>query len=95
MAEPNARVHAIVRGRVQGVGYRFFVIEEATRQGVRGWVRNLPDGSVETLAEGTRPALDRLLAVLAVGPSGAQVTDIDVRWEAAAAEFEDFRIRRP
>ncbi|OGO14440.1 MAG: hypothetical protein A2Y93_14195 [Chloroflexi bacterium RBG_13_68_17] len=95
MPEASQRVHVIIHGRVHGVGYRFFVVEEAHRQGVRGWVRNLPDGTVEAVAEGARPALDGLLAALADGPSGARVTDVAVRWETASGEFEDFRVRRP
>lgn len=72
------RVHAIVRGRVQGVGFRATTAHEARRLGVAGWVRNRLDGTVEVLAEGDDAAVDRLAAWLKQGPRGAHVTGLDV-----------------
>ena len=74
------RVHAIVRGRVQGVGYRASTQAEGRRLGLRGWVRNLPDGSVELEAIGPRAAVDALLAWAAEGPLGARVDAVERRW---------------
>lgn len=68
-----AVVHAVVSGRVQGVGFRWFVRQEARRLGVSGWVRNLPDGRVELTAGGEPGAVRRLLEHVRVGPSSAQV----------------------
>ncbi len=69
MSETAARL--IVTGRVQGVGYRWWVVGQARRFGLRGWVRNRRDGSVEVLAIGEPDALDRLQSVCGVGPEGA------------------------
>ena len=70
-------LHAVVRGRVQGVGFRWFVRERARRLDVRGWVRNRADGSVEVEAAGEPDRLRELRTLLAQGPAGAYVTAID------------------
>lgn len=67
----------VVRGRVQGVGFRWFVGREARRLGVGGFVRNLPDGTVEVISQGTVEQLDALEGVLARGPSMARVDAVD------------------
>lgn len=72
------RCHALVRGRVQGVGFRYAARAEATRLGLSGYVRNLPDGSLEVEAEGERWAVGELLDWLADGPDGAVVEAVDV-----------------
>ncbi len=87
------RLHAIVHGRVQGVGFRYFVLEQAHALGVTGWVRNRREGTVEVVAEGPRPALDRLVAALHRGPSAAWVQQVDVEWQSATGEFRRFRVR--
>lgn len=69
-------LHVRIGGRVQGVGFRWFVREEARRLGLSGWVTNLPDGSVEVAAGGEASSLDRLRAALAVGPTGAGVSEL-------------------
>ncbi len=66
----------VVTGRVQGVGYRYFVLQEAQRLGLAGFARNLPDGAVEVVAEGGESALAELEARLRVGPSFARVADV-------------------
>lgn len=92
-ADRPARLEAVVRGRVQGVGYRYFVLDEAFRLALRGWVANEFDGSVRCVAEGPRPALERLLASLRAGPPMARVESVAVTWSAATGEFDDFGIR--
>jgi acylphosphatase len=67
------RLHVRIGGRVQGVGFRWFVREEARRLGLSGWVTNLPGGWVEVAAAGEASSLDRLRRALQVGPAGAQV----------------------
>ncbi len=89
----NARLHAIVKGLVQGVGYRFFVIRRAELLGLTGWVKNLPDGTVEVVAEGDRELLEELIKELWRGPSAAQVTDVIINWERYTGEFKNFDVR--
>jgi acylphosphatase len=72
-----SQLHVRVRGLVQGVGFRWFVRERARRLGLAGWVRNLPDGSVEVMASGDPGQLDLLRAELQRGPSGASVEALD------------------
>jgi acylphosphatase len=70
------RVHVLVRGTVQGVGYRYSMRGVAEAAGVAGWVRNRPDGSVESEVEGAPAAVDAVLAWMAAGPPGAHVDEI-------------------
>ena len=70
-------MYAVVRGRVQGVGFRWFVRERARALGLAGWVRNRADGSVELLAIGDDASLQRLRALLRAGPAGAHVSDVE------------------
>lgn len=83
--EEVVRVRAVARGRVQMVGYRAFVQRHAQQLGVRGEVRNLPDGSVECVMESARPAVDRLLDLMRQGPFHAEVTQLDVASEQATS----------
>ena len=71
------RCHVVVRGRVQGVGFRWFVRERARSLGLAGCVSNRPDGSVEVEAEGDPAGIDSLLGSLRVGPAGAQVDGLE------------------
>ncbi|MHC5211281.1 MAG: acylphosphatase [Planctomycetota bacterium] len=70
----------VAHGRVQGVGYRWFVRGEARGLGLTGWVRNLRDGTVEVEAHGERASIEALVGRLQVGPSGSAVSDVDVGW---------------
>jgi acylphosphatase len=72
-----AVLHAVVRGDVQGVGFRYFIREHARELGVRGWVRNRPDGTVEVQAEGDTTSVHQLRELLSEGPVGARVTRVD------------------
>jgi acylphosphatase len=79
---------------VQGVGFRQQALVEAQRLGLHGWVRNLPDGRVEALAEGNKEAVEALVAWCRHGPRLARVDEIKVSWEPHRGEFGDFRIAR-
>lgn len=87
------QIHAVVEGYVQGVGFRFFVQENALRLGLTGWVRNRWDGSVEVMAEGSRETLEKLLAALYRGPRSATVTDVTLEWGPATHEFSHFQVK--
>lgn len=90
----TVRVHAIVRGDVQGVGFRYFVADHARDAGLRGWVRNQADGSVECLAEGPRETVEELVQVLRRGPTSADVEEVEVDWQEIGDDLEpDFQIR--
>ena len=82
----------IVRGRVQGVGFRWFVEREAHMLGIAGWVRNNHDGSVEVLAQGTRDQLSGLHSRLREGPRAARVDVVEVAEAAPAQGLNSFRI---
>ena len=84
------RLHAVVRGDVQGVGFRYFVQRKAEQLGLSGWVRNNDDGTVEIVAEGERAALERLKGALDEGPRMAKVDRVDVQWSAATGNLQAF-----
>ena len=87
------RLHVIIEGYVQGVGFRAFVIDQAHKHGLTGWVRNRWDTSVEVCAEGERGHLESLLEILRRGPSAANVRAVQAEWQTASGEFKDFRMR--
>jgi len=87
------RLHTIIEGRVQGVGFRYFVQEKALALGLNGWVRNRWEGSVEVVAEGNKQTLERLLNDIHRGPRSANVTKVIPKWEIANGEFSHFNIR--
>lgn len=78
-----ARITALVSGRVQGVGYRAFVRQQARDLGVTGYAENLADGRVEVVAEGHRADLDMLLVRMGTGPAHAVVAEVIVEWDRA------------
>lgn len=78
--DERKRLEVRLSGVVQGVGFRWFVAEHGRQLGLAGWVRNLPDGSVQVVAEGPREALERLLALAQRGPRHALVTGCEVQW---------------
>ena len=87
-------LHVVVRGRVQGVGFRIFTHAAAMRLGVTGWVRNTADGAVEILAEGTEMKLVDLLTEVSKGPPWSHVAELEPVWRKAPPQFDDFKIRR-
>ena len=93
LAAVHARRRYLIRGRVQGVGFRFFTQAAASREGLCGWVRNTPDGSVETAVEGERDAVDRFERQIRRGPPGARVDRVDVSEEQAGGGEPNFTIR--
>jgi acylphosphatase len=93
--QPNdqARVHIWVTGRVQGVGFRAFVLQAGTMRGLAGWVHNLGYDQVETVAEGPRPVLERFIEVVKSGPRASQVDTARVEWESPQGEYRRFEVK--
>ena len=86
------RLHVFVKGLVQGVGFRYFVLDISGELGITGWVRNTYRGDVEVIAEGKRGDLEKLISALHQGPRSAIVEDVDIRWESPTGEFRAFYI---
>lgn len=87
------RLHLIVEGFVQGVGFRYFVQEWAARLLLTGWVRNvISTGDVEIIAEGEKSQLEKLLNIIQVGPPSAHVISVREEWLTATGEFHTFNI---
>lgn len=89
----DARLHIFVFGDVQGVFFRANTQDKARELGLRGWVRNARDGSVEIVAEGEKEALEQLLEWCSHGPAAATVSRLEHAWLENKDEFNDFRIR--
>ena len=87
------RARFLVTGRVQGVSFRQYTVDEARGLGVRGWVRNTSDGKVEAEVEGERAAVEALLRALRRGPPAADVEEVEVAWAPHAGDLGSFSIR--
>jgi acylphosphatase len=86
------RLHCTVKGDVQGVGFRYFLIRRAQALGLSGWVQNRDDGTVEFVAEGSRRDLEQLERAALEGPRLARVTAVEVNWSAATGGLDRFDI---
>lgn len=89
----KVRAHVVITGRVQGVYFRYATREEAHLRGVKGWVRNLSNGSVEAVFEGEKERVEELIEFCHHGPPSAKVSSVKVTWEEYTGEFKDFFIR--
>ena len=89
----KARAHVYISGMVQGVFFRYETRNLAEKLGIKGWVRNTPDGRVEAVFEGDKKKIQAMLDFCRRGPPGAQVTDVEVKWENPRGEFSSFGIR--
>ena len=92
IAMTEKRVHIIVSGLVQGVGFRMFVLREASARSLSGWTRNLPDGTVEVEAQGDSGRVDELIRQIRIGPSRSSVTSIKVKEIEVDTSCREFRI---
>ncbi len=88
------RAHVWVKGHVQNVGFRAHVEYNASRIGVRGWVRNVGYDTVEAVAEGSREKIDRFIEAMKEGPRGARVDESRIEWESVTGEFKEFGVKR-
>lgn len=91
--DQNQQIHAIVHGHVQGVSFRYYTVATARTLNLTGWVRNLPDGTVEAVAEGPKAQLESLVVFLRRGPTGARVTKLDLEWLPASGQYTEFTMR--
>lgn len=91
---PATRIRLLVHGSVQGVGFRFAAREAASECSVTGWVRNLPDGSVEIVAQGSADAVARMTSWAQRGPRYAVVDRVQIETLAGPSEVDGFEIRR-
>ncbi|MBI5026018.1 MAG: acylphosphatase [Nitrospirae bacterium] len=89
----KVRAHLLINGDVQGVFFRANTRNKAHSLGLSGWVRNLPDGRVEAVFEGSKVIVEEAVKWCHKGPTGARVTDVDVRWLEYKGEFRSFDIR--
>ena len=89
----EVRAEIIVNGFVQGVGYRYFVVREAQKLGLKGYTQNLYTGEVLTVVEGERSIVEELIKKLKVGPMHASVKSCKVNWLEPKNEFTDFEVR--
>ncbi|MEN6305463.1 MAG: acylphosphatase [Armatimonadia bacterium] len=89
----QGRVHVIVSGRVQGVGFRYFVQREASRLGLKGFVRNVSRAQLEVVAEGEQAALDEFVNEVGEGPPGARVENVQLSRQTPAGDFRSFEVR--
>jgi acylphosphatase len=87
------RVHVWVQGRVQAVGFRAFVQQNALQIGVTGWVRNVGYNTVEAVAEGTKGQVEEFLQTVKRGPIGSRVDESREEWEQVTGEFGLFRVK--
>jgi acylphosphatase len=88
----SERLHGIVRGDVQGVGFRYFLIRRAQALGLSGWVTNRDDGAVEFVAEGSRANLEQLERAAREGPRMARVDTVEVNWSPPTGGLDRFDI---
>ncbi len=88
----GASARILVKGRVQGVGYRYYILRHAQELGLRGHVRNLTNGDVEIIAEGDRQMIERLIGYAERGPVFAHVQDIQVQWGIETGKYKRFEV---
>ena len=86
------RLHLLIKGRVQGVGFRYFSYQIGVNLLLQGWVRNRINGDVEILAEGPMEKLNLLLREVRKGPPSSHVIDIDITWDAPIGDLPSFTI---
>jgi len=89
----TSQAHAVIIGQVQGVSFRYYTYHEALKLGLKGWVRNLRDGSVEALFEGEQGSVERALAWCRLGPPAARVKEVQVEWQSPSGKLEAFQVR--
>lgn len=87
------QAHVLVSGFVQGVGFRFFVRDNAVKLGITGWVKNTNDGRVEMVFQADKKAIDQMIEICNKGPMLSEVKEIDVIWEESEKALDSFEIK--
>ena len=82
----------VIIGKVQGVGFRYFVLRQAQELGIRGWVNNKPNGDVKVLAQGEKADLEQFFAKVKEGPSFSRVDDVNLKWVNEGEQYFGFEI---
>ena len=90
--EDNLTVNMKITGKVQGVGFRYYVLRQAQELGIRGWVSNKPNGDVEALAQGEKTDLEQFIFKVKEGPSFSRVEDVSLNWLNEAEQYFGFEI---
>ena len=90
--EDTLTVNRKITGKVQGVGFRYFVLRQAQELGINGWVSNKPNGDVEALAQGEKEGLDHFIAKVKQGPAFSSVEDVSLNWGNEAEQYSGFEI---
>ena len=90
--EDTLTVNMKITGKVQGVGFRYFVLQQAQELGIKGWVSNKPNGDVEALAQGEKADLEQLIAKVKQGPAFSRVEDVSLNWMNEAEKYFCFEI---
>ncbi|MCD6249340.1 MAG: acylphosphatase [candidate division Zixibacteria bacterium] len=88
------RVELLISGMVQGVGFRYYTYQKAQQLRVTGWVKNLPDGRVQVLAEGEREVLEEFISELKAGPNFSVIQDVNISWSESTGRFSSFEVTR-
>lgn len=91
--EMKTAAHIIVQGLVQGVGFRWYVLQQARNLGINGYVRNLYNGKVEIEAEGDRGLLDEFIKSIRIGPRASHVHELQLTWASCSDSYQQFEIR--
>jgi acylphosphatase len=91
--DEQVRIHIKVTGRVQGVGFRAFVLQASSLFDLTGWVRNVGYDQVEIIAEGPRNIMERFAETVKTGPRASRVDETNIEWESATGEFQQFDVR--
>ena len=89
----RARAHVWISGEVQGVFFRSSIRSQATLRQLKGWVKNLMDGSVEAVFEGGKEKVEDVLVFCKEGPPGSRIDNLEVKWEKPTSSFRDFEIK--
>lgn len=87
-----SQAHIFISGFVQGIGFRQFIKINANKLGLKGWVRNLPDGRVEAMSQGSKEKIEEMISLCQKGPFLAEVENVEARWEETKEKFEGFEI---